>query len=272
MCRKVRPRRLSPRTAGKGIAGAVLAVATLLAGGRGGTGLTQVAEAQQAQPFSISVPAELRVEASSKVPLPIQIAPEATVAKNSFVRIRGLPPIVALTEGHAIAAGSWAVPLHALPALHIILPVGLDGRSEIAINLVSIEGAVLAAAKTTLIVAAAAPARGPAAAQPSVSLGLTAPKLTPEERERALALHAKGMELAERGNIYAARKFFERAAEIGLSQSAVAAAATYDPNELSRLNVLGLQPDIEAARKWYEKARQLGAVEAETRLRRLRPP
>jgi TPR repeat protein len=80
------------------------------------------------------------------------------------------------------------------------------------------------------------------------------------------------MELAERGNIYAARKFFERAAEIGLAQSAVAAAATYDPNELSRLNVLGLQPDIEAARKWYEKARQLGAVEAETRLRRLRPP
>jgi TPR repeat protein len=52
----------------------------------------------------------------------------------------------------------------------------------------------------------------------------------------------------------------------------VAAGATYDPNELSRLGVLGLQPDVEAARKWYEKARQLGASEAEERLRRLRAP
>ena len=49
----------------------------------------------------------------------------------------------------------------------------------------------------------------------------------------------------------------------------MALAATYDAAELSRLGVRGLQPDRAVARRWYERARQLGAAEAEQRLRRL---
>jgi TPR repeat protein len=93
--------------------------------------------------------------------------------------------------------------------------------------------------------------------------------MDPGKREWALRLQAQGTEQLQRGNVYAARKFFELAAEAGLASGAVAAAATYDPNELGKLNVVGLQPDAEAARKWYEKARELGAVEATERLRRL---
>jgi TPR repeat protein len=89
------------------------------------------------------------------------------------------------------------------------------------------------------------------------------------ERERALGLHAKGVEQLERGNIFAARKFFEHATAAGLAQSAVALASTYDPDELAKIKVVGLQPNIEEARKWYEKARELGAAEASERLRRL---
>jgi hypothetical protein len=33
--------------------------------------------------------------------------------------------------------------------------------------------------------------------------------------------------------------------------------------------VVGMQPDRELARRWYERARELGAPEAERRLRRL---
>jgi hypothetical protein len=88
--------------------------------------------------------------------------------------------------------------------------------------------------------------------------------------ERALALHGKGIEQLEGGNVFAARRLLEQAAEAGLAQSAVALAATYDPDELAKLNVVGLVPDVEAARKWYEKARELGAIEATERLRRLR--
>ena len=229
-----------------------------------GTGTwTRPAEAQQRA--SVTVAPTTQAEAASRTRLQIQVGPADAIAKNSFVRIRGLPPAVALSEGHSIAPGAWAVPLVALQNLAIIMPVGQQGPAEVVVSLVSIEGAVLAEAKTTLVVTAVAPRPGDAAAAPRVP----PPKLTPELRERALGLHAKGLEQLERGNIYAARKFFELAADIGLAQSAVAAAGTYDPDELAKLRVVGFQPDVAAARKWYERARELGAVEAADRLRRL---
>ena len=46
-------------------------------------------------------------------------------------------------------------------------------------------------------------------------------------------------------------------------------AATYDPRELARSGVQGVQPNLPEARKWYERARELGAPEAEERLARL---
>ena len=240
----------------------------LLAGDPDTGGAIPLAGAQQGL-VSIKVAPVTRAEAASRLPLQIQVGPQDALAKNSFIRIRGLPATVALSEGHAIAPGAWAVPLAALPGLGLILPAGVEGPSEVAISLVSVEGAVLAEAKTTLIVA---PARARAASpEPpsSVAPVVVAPKLSPAERERALGLHTMGLEQLQRGNVFAARKFFERAAEAGLAQGAVAAAGTYDPDELAKLSVVGLQPDVEAARKWYEKARELGAAEAGERLRRL---
>ena len=246
-----------------------LAVAAGLAAAPGAEGWVQRAQAQQAPRVSITVAAVTQAEAASRTRLQIQVGPQDAIAKNSFVRIRGLPPAVALSEGHSIAPGAWAIPLVALPNLTIILPVGQQGPSEVAISLVSIEGTVLAEARTTLVVTAAAPRAGDAAAGSAPRAPVPVPKLTQEQRERALGLHAKGLEKLERGDVYAARKFFELAGEIGLAQSAVAAAGTYDPDELAKLRVIGLQPDTQAARKWYERARELGAVEAAERLRRL---
>ena len=82
-------------------------------------------------------------------------------------------------------------------------------------------------------------------------------------------LYSKGLELVERGDVDAARRFFERAADMGLSQGAMALATTYDPNELAKLKVVGLQANAAAARKWYDRAAELGAAEAGDRLRRL---
>lgn len=93
--------------------------------------------------------------------------------------------------------------------------------------------------------------------------------LTQEERERAVRLVKRGDEQLADGGIAQARLLYERAADAGLALGAMAMAATYDAAELDRLGVLGLKPDREAARRWYERARQLGAVEAEVRLRRL---
>ena len=219
------------------------------------------------------MPAVVKAQPAARTRLPIEVNSPDAPAKNSFLRIRGLPIAAALSDGHAIAPGAWAVPLNVLANLNVILPVGIQGSSDISINLVSVDGAILAEARTVLAVEVTPVAARP---QPPSRLGrsargdtVLAPPLPPEERERALGLHAKGQELLERGQVYAARKLFERAAEIGLAQSAVALAATYDPDELNKLRVVGLQPDAAAARKWYEKARELGAAEASDRLRRL---
>jgi len=248
---------------------ALAAGSVVLSTGDPDTGAIHLAKAQQGA-VTVRVAPVTRAESASRLLLQIQVGPQDALAKNSFIRIRGLPSTVALSEGHAIAPGAWAIPLAALPNLNLILPVGVEGPSEVAISLVSVEGAILAEAKTTLIVAPPARAR-PTSPEPQQGAGFVAPipRLSPEERERALGLHAKGLEQLERGNVFAARKFFERAAEAGLAQGAVAAAGTYDPDELSKLRVIGLQPDVEAARKWYEKARELGASEAGERLRRL---
>ena len=92
---------------------------------------------------------------------------------------------------------------------------------------------------------------------------------TPQDRERALRLVKKGDEQLTEGNVSAARLFYERAADAGLAQGAMALAATFDGAELERLGVRGIQPDVKQARRWYERARQLGANDAEQRLRRI---
>jgi len=92
----------------------------------------------------------------------------------------------------------------------------------------------------------------------------------PIDKERALGFMKKGEELMATGNVEAARLFYRRAADAGLAQGALALAATFDPQELARRQVVGgLRPDPAEAQRWYERARELGAAEAEGPLKRL---
>jgi hypothetical protein len=249
--------------------------------------------AQTSRP-TVSVTSTISAEPASQVPLAIRVGPSEAVPKGSFIRVRGLPPTVALSEGHSIAPGSWAVPLTALPALKMTLPAAASGRSEVSIMLVGLDGALLAEARTILMVAGSPSAadrqtqdnRGSPASILRAGTPLQAPpgqaepahppiplddrsSMTAEQRERAMRFLKRGDEHMAEGGIAQARLLYERAAEAGLAQGAMALAATYDPAELARLGVRGLQPDRAAAVRWYEKARQLGAREAEQRLRQL---
>ena len=159
------------------------------------------------------------------------------------------------------------MPLVALPTLSIILPASSQSESSVTITLVSLEGQILA--ETSMVLSVLPPAPDSTPLGQVFRPGAARLPQSSSERERVLGLHAKGIEQLERGNVVAARKFFERAVEGGLAQSAVALAGTYDPDELAKMKVVGLQPNVEEARKWYEKARELGAFEAVERLRRL---
>jgi hypothetical protein len=249
------------------------------------------AQAQASAQPVITVPTAISAEAASQAAFPIRVAPVEAVPRNSFVRVRGLPPTAALTEGYSIAPGSWAVSLAALPELKIMLPAGTTGRSEILVTLVAIDGSVLAETKAMLAISPAAQksernlvARdaGPPAAASILRAGVgegtersgqppqpAAEPMTSQDRERALRLVKKGDEQLAEGNVAAARLFYERAADAGLAQGAMALAGTFDPEELARLGVRGIPPDPKEARRWYERAQQLGASDAQEHLRRI---
>lgn len=258
------------------------AAAMLLVSGAQYSAIPVRAQAQQ-QEFFLNVAPVMLAEPASRSPLPIQVGPQDALVRNSFVRIRGLPTSATLTEGHAISPGAWAIPLAGLASLGIVLPVGLQqGRWDVVVALVTIEGKVLTEAKTALVVGPVqliAPGQQQAQPKqtPSVVANLARPmEAVPQpepqnsaERDRALGLYAKGKELLGQGNVQPARALFRRAAEAGLAESALALAGTFDPHELVKLKVMGLQADVASARQWYTKARELGAPEAAERLKRL---
>lgn len=232
----------------------------------------------------ISIPRTLSGSAATQISLPVEIGPTATLPANCFVRVRGLPISVSLSEGHAIAPGSWAIPLASLANLKANLPVGQAGQSAVTVQLVSVDGAVLAETQTTLVIKAepAAPkADVPARADvlgpsPPAGAGKTErklpiprpPELSAEERQRAERMMAQGDKFLESGNIEIARQFYQRAADAGFAAGALRLAATYDPGELARLSVQ-VVPSPAEARRWYQRAKELGAAEAEERLVRL---
>jgi hypothetical protein len=173
------------------------------------------------------------------------------------------------------APGAWSVPVYALSSLQMVVPAGVAGRAELSISLVAEDGALLAQTRSVLIVqpppeppppAKEARADPPKVQSPPVPRG---PILSPADRETAERLIGRGEREIEQGNVAVARQFFLRAAQMGLARGALLLAATYDPRELTRWGVQGMQPNLAEARKWYERARELGAPEAEERLARL---
>jgi hypothetical protein len=221
--------------------------------------------AQGAEAASIRLAPTIVAAPGSEAVLRIEIGPAGAVPSRSFLNLRGLPPTVALTDGHAVGPGWWAVPLSALPTLKAQIPGGLAGRSELVVSLIDADGQLLAQARGALVIQAAPQAEARGAAAPAAA----PPALDREQQARAEHLVARGETYLATGNIMSARDFFERAADAGLARGALRLASTYDPVELKRLKVQGVAPDVALARKWYQRARDLGAAEAALPLARL---
>lgn len=277
-----------------------IACIVLAAGVAGSAALSSVRDSAYAQSArskpNINVASVILAEPAIETAFPIQIGPADAIPQQTFLRVRGLPPSATLTEGHAIAAGAWAVPLTSLPRLKISTPMGATSRNEITISLVAIDGSVLNEAKATLLIAPAATLapsaksgdapnpntaalgsaissmpqmRPPLDARPQVPIP-PPPQISTQDRENALKSMERGDTNFSAGNVTVARLFYQRAADLGWAPAALALAGTYDPNELARHVVVGgIQGDPAMARKWYERARALGASEASERLQRL---
>jgi hypothetical protein len=82
-------------------------------------------------------------------------------------------------------------------------------------------------------------------------------------------LTRRGKNLLNDGDFAAARVLFERAANAGSAEAALALGSTYDPNVIKRLGAIMVKPDIERARKWYQLAADRGSAAASLQLANL---
>jgi hypothetical protein len=257
------------------------------------------AGAQTGQQGLLVAASELRLKPGMETPLDLAIDADRELPKQAILIIRGLPPGMQLSEGRAFGPGVWVVPASELANVKLRTPPDRKTGGLLSVSLAMPDGVSLDEARISLVIQPAAtqelvmpPSRPvaskeaiappPKAAPPSArtlpppsleARDASPAKLTAEERAGLMTLFAKGEENLSLGNILVARQFFQRAAERGLAEAAIALATTYDPRELARIKTLSnVSPDTKLALKWYERARALGSTEAALRLRQLPQP
>jgi hypothetical protein len=211
-----------------------------------GAGIAYFVAAPEQLPSS-AVPPRPQVasyETTSGGPAPVTLERQRlfpTVARDDDA----LPPNAAQSAGPNLAA-SEAAPRQAAP------PAGKSSQ------LARLEPAPAAPAPP----AAATPAAATPAPQPAP---VAAPVRTLDP-EAIKLLVEQGDQFVAAGDLVTARTVFQRAAEAGDATAAMALAATYDPLMLTKLGVVGVEPNLAKARAWYQRAENLGLPEATRRL------
>ena len=73
--------------------------------------------------------------------------------------------------------------------------------------------------------------------------------------------------LFSKGDVIAARAFYERAADAGEGRAALRLGETFDPIFLAQARLRAARGDLSTALSWYRRARDLGVTEAEILLK-----
>jgi hypothetical protein len=115
---------------------------------------------------------------------------------------------------------------------------------------------------------AAASPEPPPVSSSTVKQGLARQPQTLDEGEIS-SLIARGNKFLKDGDFAAARLLFERAANAGSAEAALALGSTYDPAVIKRLGAIAVKPDVETARNWYQIAAERGSAAAKLQLANL---
>jgi type II secretory pathway predicted ATPase ExeA len=182
---------------------------------------------------------------ASPTPQPAPLAPLPTVPSTAAAPPPAAepPPLTAAEAGDEASLAPAAPPAADGPSSG-----ATSSSTELAVTTAAIDASA-AAAETS----ASAPAR------PSEQQTRTADRLMLQRGDRLLAV----------GEIVAARRFFERAADAGDADAACGAGKSYDPLFLKRFGVRGVGADPAKAVAWYRKAAAAGSAQAPALLERL---
>jgi hypothetical protein len=193
----------------------------------------------------------LRLEPQKSTPLALQIRPEEAANDPFILTLSGAPAGTILSGAIQMSSDTWFLLPGSANLLEIALPESSTSVFEMTIALRRTNGLMAAQTKAWLTV------------PPPASRLPASPKIDDDAAKDFLA---RANRLLDKGDIVGARTIYQRAAELGSGSAALALGATYDPNRLWSLGVLGLLGNRERARQWYLRASELGNPEAKGRL------
>lgn len=85
-------------------------------------------------------------------------------------------------------------------------------------------------------------------------------------KEEIARLTNLGEKFLAQGDVATARRLLEHAAQARDPRAALTLGATYDPDGLRRMGIVGIRPDLQQAHLWYTRAAEFGSREASQRL------
>ncbi len=124
-------------------------------------------------PLALIVPGQVEAEVGRATPFSINFSERGQVPLGSLIRIASLPPYVGLSVGHPGAAGTWLIDPQAVSDLNLTVYTVNSATQIVDIELVDLNGGLLARTQTNLAVKAASlelPRASLAVAQPRAPL------------------------------------------------------------------------------------------------------
>jgi len=225
---------------------------------------TSSAEETAALPSAAGVAASTSTKPARIISAPVPAEPQGgsspNVAKTLVVPRPEMTSTPATSGPAALATGNAPSPAPAAGAPYAAASPTDTAPASAALSIGS-------APSATTAPGASSSANERSAATPAApTAGLKETRLSAAD---TAALLARGDVLFGKGDVVAARLFYERAAYAGDGRAALKLGETFDPGFLDRARLRGARGDLSTALSWYRRARDLGVAEAEILLKSL---
>jgi hypothetical protein len=205
--------------------------------------------------IALTAPGRIEAKAGEEVGFDIAVDSADALPARSVIAIRAMPEGATFSQGRPYGPTEWSLRPDEIGDLRLHLPKAASGGADLRVELMAVDGTILASAATRLDVAP----------DPRSALILRS-----DESGRIDDLMAHGQKMIDVGYLAGARAYFKRAAEAGSGEAALKLGATYDPAFIEKIGAQGIKADTKEARAWYERAKQLGVDGAEEELAKLK--
>ena len=196
-------------------------------------------------------------KAFANEPLPLGVSVDPPTGDETLM-LAGLALGTRLSAGAPASEASWQLAPRDLDGVYVYAPKDFIGVMNTAVNLLSANQRLIESRAARLEWIAKSDSPPTKRIEPGV---LNARAVQPMSPENAVLME-KGQVLMRSGDIASARLLFQRLADAGIADAALALAATYDPRYLAQHNLIGVAGDETKARSWYQRASELGSTEA----------